>query len=278
MNMQRFFKKTIKKVNKLSGGVTNEIFKVQCEDSKNYIFRKYGKKSSAVIERENDVNILKYVNQYSIGPKIIDEFENGRIESYEEGQVIKDFNKYQVEICNTMQNLHDIPIRDDIIHIYDRLYDWSKRIGKPNSYKIDHIIEKLKDNNFLNENVLGHGDLSIGNILIDKNKVKLIDFEYSCILPRGFDIANHLCEYNGVNDIKYPDKEIRKQLIKIYLNNYNIEYNDNYLKIVDMYAIISSYYWGCWGMIYDCDIQSIFDYNEYSNKRFNLFLELYKNL
>ena len=65
------------------------------------------------------------------------------------------------------------------------------------------------------------------------------------ILPRGFDIANHLCEYNGVNDIKYPDKEIRKQLIKIYLNNYNIEYDDNYLKIVDMYAIISSYYWGC---------------------------------
>ena len=276
--MQRFFKKTIKEVDKLSGGVTNEIFKVQCEDSKNYIFRKYGKKSSAVIDRENDVNILKYVNQYSIGPKIIDEFETGRIESYEEGQVIKDFNKYQVEICNTIQNLHEIPIRDDIIHIYDKLYDWSKRIGKPHSYKIDHIIEKLKDNNFLNENVLGHGDLSIGNILIDKNKVKLIDFEYSCILPRGFDIANHLCEYNGVNDIKYPDKEIRKQLIKIYLNNHNIEYDDNYLKIVDMYAIISSYYWGCWGMIYDCDIHSNFDYKEYSNKRFNLFLELYKNV
>ena len=120
MDMQRFFNKNIKKVDKLSGGVTNEIFKVQCEDNKSYIFRKYGKKSSTVIDRENDIYILKYVNQYNIGPKIIDEFENGRIESYEEGLVIKDFNKYQVEICNTMQNLHEIPIRDNIIHIYDK--------------------------------------------------------------------------------------------------------------------------------------------------------------
>ena len=50
-------------------------------------------------------------------------------------------------------------------------------------------------------------------------KINLIDFEYSCNMPRAFDLANHLCEYNGlmVEQDSYPDKEVREYLIKCYI-------------------------------------------------------------
>tara|TARA_B100000963_G_scaffold286832_1_gene255914 strand:+ start:535 stop:1377 length:843 start_codon:yes stop_codon:yes gene_type:complete len=276
--MQRFFNEKILKVDKLTGGVTNIIYKIQCENNNTYIFREYGKKSSNFIDRDSDIYIMKYINNYNIGPKIINEYDIGRIESFEEGVVIEEFSKKQYEICNIIAQLHNIPIKKDIIHLYDRLDNWSKQINKPYYDKINKVMEYLNNDNFLNENVVGHGDLSIGNLLIENDKVKLIDFEYSCILPRGFDLANHLCEYNGTYNIKYPEKDKRKKLIEIYLNHYNIEYNDDYLKIVDKYAIVSNYYWACWGLIYDCDVHSGFDYKAYSNKRFNLFLELYNNI
>ena len=55
-------------------------------------------------------------------------------------------------------------------------------------------------------------------------KTKLIDFEYSCILPRGFDIANHLCEYNGVND-KVHVGAIAEELDSMGLKEY-VKYDE----------------------------------------------------
>ena len=62
-------------------------------------------------------------------------------------------------------------------------------------------------------------------------------------MPRGFDIANYLCEYNGIDDFKYPNLEIRKTFISCYLGK---DCSSEDVKIIDLYAKISHYYWGCW--------------------------------
>ena len=91
MYINKFFNKKILEIKELSGGVTNRIYKIKCMNNKEYIYREYGKNSKNIINRENDINFLSYVNKFDIGPKIINSFDNGRIESFEKGNIIKDF-------------------------------------------------------------------------------------------------------------------------------------------------------------------------------------------
>lgn len=279
MYINKFFNKKMLEIKELSGGVTNKIYKIKCMNNKEYIYREYGKNSKNIINRENDINFLCYVNKFNIGPKIINSFDNGRIESFEKGNVITDFNKYQSQICNKLVKLHNIPIKKNLEHFYDRLEKWRNLINNPYNKEFNQLIMTLQYNNFFNEDVIGHSDLSIGNLLTDNNDIKIIDFEYACILPRGLEIANHLLEYNGTYDIKYPNENIRINFIKLYLDNYNIKYNKEFLEIIDLYSLLSSYYWGCWGHIYkNVDKNNDFNYIEYGNQRFDLFINKYNEI
>ena len=86
----------------------------------------------------------------------------------------------------------------------------------------DDISAEINKTLHLNEIVLGHGDLCLDNIMVSEDlNINLIDFEYSCNMPRAFDIANHLCEYNGliIKKDSYPDENIRKYFIESYLGD-----------------------------------------------------------
>ena len=96
-------------------------------------------------------------------------------------------------------------------------------------------------------------------------------------MPRGFDIANHLCEYNGYipNKDYYPEKNIRVSFIENYLES---NYNEKDLEIIDLYSLISHYFWACWAFIsynfYDKE-----DYKNYCKNyyeiRFNQFVKYF---
>ena len=129
----------------------------------------------------------------------------------------------------------------------------------------------------MNEIVLGHGDLCLDNIMVSEDlNINLIDFEYSCNMPRAFDIANHLCEYNGliIKKDSYPDENIRKYFIESYLGDEK-KYEDRDLQLVDLYSLISHYQWGCWGLIMK-DFNDQFDYDVYAKSRFDLFKHYYE--
>jgi len=89
------------------------------------------------------------------------------------------------------------------------------------------------------ESVLCHNDLLSGNILLDlavdaliksdggdaaKAQIEgivLIDFEYAAYNYRGFDLANHFCEFAGFDfNIRegFPTTEVRHVFIRHYLN------------------------------------------------------------
>ncbi len=60
--------------------------------------------------------------------------------------------------------------------------------------------------------VFSHNDLQEGNILIrpvyetPEEKLILIDFEYCSYNYRGFDLANHFCEWSFNNNVEiYPN-------------------------------------------------------------------------
>ena len=278
-DLQNHFEDNIINIEKISGGVTNIIFKITT-DKNIFILRIYGEKSEIFINRKLEKEIMDYLCNYNISPKIIKETDSFRIEEYFEGDNNIEPFKYQIPLCTVLKKIHNIPTKKNFPVFWDRFFYWQKEAGFPYKKEIDEILRDIDniDFKYWAEEVLGHGDLTLGNILYDNNEIRLIDYEYSCILPRGFDIANHLCEYGGLDTEKYtyPEDNIRIKLIKNYIEGI-IEYRDTFLLIIDKYSLISHYYWGCWSII-QSKISSInFNYHQYGNNRFQMFLH-YKKL
>ena len=263
--IKSYFNKNNLLIKQLTGGVTNQVYLVE-NNNKKYIFKIYGKNLSDLFPRNNEIIIIHYLNKYDIGPKIISSFLNYRVEEYTEGLPNTNPLLYQDELCKIISKLHKIPINININYFWIRFNTWKMKCKYPYNNKINKLFDKInKLDTFWNDDVIGHGDLSLGNIIKSKNSIHLIDFEYSCILPRAFDLANHLCEYDGLN-IKissYPKENIRINLIKNYCKYINIKYKSNYLRIIDLYSLISHYYWGCWAKIQSQSSELEFDYEKY---------------
>lgn len=75
---------------------------------------------------------------------------------------------------------------------------------------------------FMCDSVFAHNDLLSGNVLWSaaEERIQLIDFEYSAQNYRGFDIANHFCEYAGFdfNIFRwYPAPSQQRTFLRAYL-------------------------------------------------------------
>ena len=271
--IHKYFHEDIKKIIQINGGLTNIIYKI-ITDKNNYIFRLYGKETKILIDRDIEKEIMKYLSNYNISPKILYDNQDCRIEEYFEGTTNIHPLKYQKYLCEIIKKIHNLPIKHDLPYFWNRFHNWKEQVNNPYQKEINYILHKISYFDYYwNQEVLGHGDLTLGNILFNKDEIKLIDYEYSCILPRAFELANHLCEYSGLdlNNYTYPDKNTRISLIKEYIQN-DIEYKDIYLEIIDYYSLISHYYWGCWSLIQEKISTIDFDYKKYGENRFNMFL------
>lgn len=254
----------------LTGGVTNQVYHIAATPkSPPQILRVYGEKSGLMIDREKEIKLLTYLNQYGFGPKIYQNYSNYRLEELLPGVNITNLPSHAKPIANTIQQLHQIPVIDDFPNLLDTLLDWRRQAGSPYPQQFSQLLDDIKnvDSPYWKQIVTGHGDLTLGNFLIDdQGVIRLLDFEYSKPLPRAFDLANHLCEYSGIEEISYPDQQVRENLISYYLGGTSTTQD---LEIIDKYSLLSHYYWGCWGVI-QSNSQG-FDYKNYSKQRFKLF-------
>lgn len=145
---------------------------------------------------------------------------------------------------------------------------------------------------------LCHNDLLCGNILLDKSipnpvpsvvttetqtgGVTLIDFEYGGYNYRGFDIANHFCEYSGFEfDLrnKFPCKSKRISFIRHYLKAASspsatqggTAFYDGFDDVLCYLTLASHLYWGTWSVA-QAGVSSIdFDYLYYGKQRYEGF-------
>uniref|UniRef100_A0A4W4H396 ethanolamine kinase n=1 Tax=Electrophorus electricus TaxID=8005 RepID=A0A4W4H396_ELEEL len=155
--------------------------------------------------------------------------------------------------------------------------------------------------------VFCHNDLQEGNILLlsghddtDKQKLMLIDFEYSSYNYRGFDIGNFFCEwmydYNcdtspffKASTNNYPTKDEQMYFIKTYLSESDSglenlsdedqqKLREDMLVEINRFALASHFFWGLWSMI-QAKISTIeFGYLDYAMARFSAYFELKKKL
>lgn len=131
--------------------------------------------------------------------------------------------------------------------------------------------------------VFCHNDLLLKNIIVNfyENKVTFIDFEYSDYNYQAFDIANHFCEFCGVNSFDaslYPSKEFQMKWIQNYLqmfsllnkkeNPMNMEQNfDNFYEIVNKFSLAAHFYWALWALVQLTHSSINFDYAQFAMKR-----------
>lgn len=131
--------------------------------------------------------------------------------------------------------------------------------------------------------VFCHNDLLLKNIVYNEkqNKVTFIDFEYSNYNYQAFDIANHFCEFCGVDSFDpnlFPSKEFQLKWLRIYLqkwyllkndfNSTNIETNiQNLYKTVKKFTIAAHLYWGIWALVQACNSSIDFDYLTFAYNR-----------
>ncbi|XP_034223140.1 probable ethanolamine kinase isoform X2 [Prunus dulcis] len=233
-------------VETVSGGITNLLLKVTVkEDNGNDVsvtVRLYGPNTEYVINRERELQSIKYLSAAGFGANLLGVFGNGMVQSFINARTLipSDMRnpKLAAEIAKQLCRFHQVEI--------------------PGSKEPQLWNDLLK--------------------FFEKDKLYLIDFEYGSYNYRGFDIGNHFNEYAGYEcDFTLcPNKDEQYHFLRHYLqpdNPHEVSEKDLEALYVEenTYTLASHLYWALWGLIQAKFSPINFDYLGYFFLRYNEF-------
>jgi thiamine kinase-like enzyme len=298
---------------KLTGGMSNLVWKVDLSGNQSVILRIFGSNSDELINRDTEMQHFVKLSELNIGPKCLATFSNGRIEEFlHASQLTSSTLQHEsVAIAQMMAKFHAIPAAQSEIMLWKYLDKWYQAVLKillNNStlhnqfkktvdiYSLGNDIKRLKSLiDFKNSIVFSHNDLQYGNImkLNDSNLIQFIDYEYTGPNYLEFDIANHFCEYMAdynsstphiLDKSKYPSQEQQESFIMNYLKaKYPEKLHDTLLnesnvvmKRMPLFTLCSHLVWGLWGIIYGSKTSEDgeFDYISYAMNRLKMYEEI----
>uniref|UniRef100_A0A8D1XY65 Ethanolamine kinase n=1 Tax=Sus scrofa TaxID=9823 RepID=A0A8D1XY65_PIG len=265
----------------------------------------------------------------SLGPKLFGIFPQGRLEQFIPSRRLEteelSLPDISAEIAEKMARFHGMkmPFNKEPKWLFGTMEKYLNQVlrikfpgeskAKPLrrllSYNLPLELERLRSllESTPSPVVFCHNDCQEGNILLlegrensEKQKLMLIDFEYSSYNYRGFDIGNHFCEwmydYNyekypffRANMLKYPSRKQQLHFISNYLAAFQHESEDpsdeersaieeGMLLEVNRFALASHFFWGLWSIV-QAKISSIeFGYMEYAQARFEAYFDQKRKL
>lgn len=125
-----------------------------------------------------------------------------------------------------------------------------------------------------------------GNILKmeDTGDLVVVDFEYAGYNPRGYDLANHFCEwmydYHGEDPASmkqhlFPTEQEQVRFLQAYLDRENAASSVSVKELqaeTEKWVMASHLHWGLWGLVQSQVQKEIdFDYFAYSIERLDAF-------
>ncbi|CAK7343260.1 unnamed protein product [Dovyalis caffra] len=280
-------------VETVSGGITNLLLKVSVkEENENEVsvtVRLYGPNTDYVINRERELQAIKYLSAAGFGAKLLGVFGNGMVQSFINARTLtpQDMRdpKLAAEIAKQLHEFHkvDIPgskepqLWNEIFKFYENAsilhFD---DIEKQKKYETilfkevyNEVVEIKELTGLLNAPVVfAHNDLLSGNLMLndDEDKLYIIDFEYGSYSYRGFDIGNHFNEYAGYDcDYNlYPSKDEQYHFFRHYLQPdkpHEVSDKDHeFLQVSDKdlealyietntFMLASHLFWALWALI-----------------------------
>ncbi|KAG8563691.1 hypothetical protein GDO81_016174 [Engystomops pustulosus] len=236
----------------------------------------------------------------SLGPKLYGIFPQGRLEQFIPSRKLETeelgLPDISAEIAQKMARFHDMsmPFNKEPKWLFGTMEKYLKQVLKIKFTRESHTrkLNKLLSYNLPKEMtnlralleatqspvVFCHNDCQEGNILLldgrensEKQKLMLIDFEYSSYNYRGFDIGNHFCEwiydytyqnfpFFKANFSNYPTKKQQLHFISSYmaefqpgfenLSNEERSIVENEMLIeINRFALASHFFWGLWSIV-----------------------------
>lgn len=208
----------------------NNISYLLKTSKKSYIIRVFKSNESVNISREFEFKTQKKAHKKDIALKAI--FLNSEFMIYE---YTKGIHKSELKssdiktLAKQIKKLHKIKTKAKTYDLKSDLLNYKKILkDKESKELISQSLKSLKKlKKFKKELVLTHHDLNPKNIIFRKNKIKIIDWEYSGINDRFFDLAAVCIEF-----------KLNKKEEKLFLENYLEEININHYSKLKHFKII----------------------------------------
>lgn len=259
-----------------------------------------------------------------LGPKPYGMFFDGRIEEFIVARPLKHSDLCSPEImklvAERLANFHslDMPLCKKPRWMYSAIKRWISEIQNNFSVHSNNrkqtetetilrlqAIDMEKEFNLLMEIlskidspvVFCHNDLQEGNILFnDKEadpdkRITIIDWEYGNYNYRGFDLANHFCEWAicyddvtfCVEPERYPPRHKQYDFFRHYLKACGQEtVSEEDLRRMyaetNTFALASHFLWGTWATIQGHSSSIDFCYWDYAVSRFEEYFKLKERL
>ncbi|CAI5786708.1 Uncharacterized protein PODLI_1B009612 [Podarcis lilfordi] len=316
----------------VSGGLSNLLYKctlpdhiVTAEDEpRQVLLRIYGVILQGVDSLVLESVMFAILAERMLGPRLYGIFPQGRLEEYIPSRRLttEDLPDPSIsgEIAMKMAHFHEMvmpfnkqpkwmfgTMEKYLRQISDLTFPQEAQLQKLNKLKAYNLEAEMRSLRELLEStpspvVFCHNDVQEGNILLlagresaASDRLMLIDFEYSSYNYRGFDIANHFCEwvYNYAHDRwpfykaspeNYPSRQQQLHFIRCYLEEAagkkarpspeeQERLEEEMLLEISRFAMASHFFWGLWSIL-QAKISTIeFGYLEYAQCRFEAYFQ-----
>uniref|UniRef100_A0A3Q3XHB6 Ethanolamine kinase n=1 Tax=Mola mola TaxID=94237 RepID=A0A3Q3XHB6_MOLML len=316
----------------IRGGLSNKLFLCSLPDStdtvgdepRNVLLRLYGAILQGAEAMVLESVMFAILAERELGPRLYGIFPQGRLEEYVPSRKLDTCElsnpSISAEVAEKMAKFHGMrmPFNKEPKWLFGTMDKYLSQVMRLTFTRESHLrrYNRLLSHNLPQEMdmlksllesthspvVFCHNDCQEGNILLlkghqssDKQKLMLIDFEYSSYNYRGFDIGNYFCEwmydYNcdvfpffKVNAQAYPSKAQQLHFIERYLREsdpgFDILSEEDQMKVkeglyieVNRFSLASHLFWGLWSII-QARLSTIkFGYLEYAQARFDAYFQ-----
>ncbi|XP_058799024.1 choline/ethanolamine kinase isoform X2 [Phymastichus coffea] len=307
---------------RISGGLSNWLYNVALPDGampvrgepRQVLLRLYGQVHGerALEGLITESVIFTLLSERRLGPKLHGIFPGGRIEEYIPARPLLTKELADPSLSNMiaekMAQIHSmqVPISKEPTWLWDTMDKWldtatdileniedidSRQLDNVSFIKSIDLDEEISWFRTLVKQqkypvVFCHNDMQEGNILMRQNSAKselvVIDFEYCSYNYRGFDVANHFCEWQyDYTNKNYPffsersscgpTKEQKLNFIRSYLKTAGkegqTEEEDRMMAEIKLFSLASHLFWGLWAIVNAKLSQIPFGYWDYATTR-----------
>lgn len=317
----------------VSGGLSNLLYlcclphHVRCVggEPRQVLLRVYGAILQGVDSLVLESVMFAILAERTLGPKLYGIFPEGRLEEYLPNTCMRtdqlSDSAISAEIATKLARFHkmSMPFNKEPKWLFGTIDKYMDQVMNLSFTREAHVkkYNKLMKHDLPAELeslhallaatpspvVFCHNDVQEGNILIldkenhnSRDRLMLIDFEYSSYNYRGFDFGNHFCEwmynytYNQWPFYKataedYPTREQQLHFIRSYLAEQKkytaitvdqTQLEEDMIVEANRYALASHFLWGLWSIIQAKISKIEFGYMDYALCRFDAYFKLKK--
>ena len=221
-------------ISKIRDGETSKTYLGKFNNKK-AIFKLFNLESQRLqINQYLKLNIYESMYENNLCPKILFISDECDLLIYEFFKTYKDLKITNIvkRLGKKIKQIHLQKIPKNLITFEDQLRNYEKILsGHTKLKKVKEGIELYKDlTQDETDLVFSHNDLSVQNVLLNKDSVSFIDWEYSSINSRYYDLSKI------INSFKLDNLDINNLFV-----HYGIEASSNILNKINNWKLMDSY-------------------------------------